>query len=508
MTKGFVYFVGTGPGHPDLVTVRARELIASADVLVYDDVVPAAMVAWGRPGCEKIRLEKGGPPPARSPEEVATLLVARAKADRRVVRLKGGDPFVFGRAEAEVRRLAADGIPFEVVPGITAALAAGAYAGIPLVQCGTGSALVLLSGAEDPQKIPRAVEWRRFGALPNATLTIYMGREHLRAILAELMAGGLPPATPAAAVQWASLGRQRNVTGTAATLADLVGAAKLGAPTIILVGESVRDHEAIDWFGRLPLFGRRIAVTRAREQAGDLRRRLEELGAEVLELPLVEVRQFRDRETTIDVMAELGKYDWVVFTSANGVRHFFDLLFKGFRDIRALGAMRVACVGEATARAVRALRLEVEICPPTATAEALADALIATGSLDNAMVLVITGNLNRDALVKKLEGARAIVDRFQVYENVRTDLAGDPAAEDFRGRGADAILFASASAVRSFAAQPALQLAPGAKRPLTGSIGPLTSEALRQAGLAVDFETEEATLDGLVASLVAKLASG
>jgi uroporphyrinogen III methyltransferase/synthase len=239
-----------------------------------------------------------------------------------------------------------------------------------------------------------------------------------------------------------------------------------------------------------------------------LRRRLEELGAEVLELPLVEIRPFRDRETTVDVMTELGKYDWLVFTSTNGVRHFFDLLFKGFRDIRALGAMRVACVGEATARAVRALHLEVEICPPTATAEALADAMIATGSLDHAMVLVVTGNLNRDALVKKLESARAIVDRFQVYENVPTDLAGDPAAKDFRGRGADAILFASASAVRSFAAQPALQLAPGAKRPLAGSIGPLTSEALRQAGLAVDFETGEATLDGLVAALVAKLASG
>jgi uroporphyrinogen-III synthase len=205
----------------------------------------------------------------------------------------------------------------------------------------------------------------------------------------------------------------------------------------------------------------------------------------------------------------MGRYDWLVFTSVNGVRHFFDLFLKAFRDLRALGAIRIACVGEATAQAVRALHLEVEECPTTATAEALADALIATGSLDHAQVLVVTGNLNRDTLVVKLEAARAIVDRIQVYENVRSDLAHDPAAEEYRQRGADAILFASASAVQAFAAQAAtLQPGAGAKRPLAGSIGPSTSKAMRQAGIPVDFEAAEATLDGLIAALVAKLASG
>ena len=228
----------------------------------------------------------------------------------------------------------------------------------------------------------------------------------------------------------------------------------------------------------------------------------------MLEFPLVEIRPFIDRETTVDVMTELGKYDWLVFTSANGVRHFFDLVFKGFKDIRAIGAMRIACIGEATARAVRALHLEVEVCPKTATAEALADAMIATDGMDNATVLVITGNLNRDALVKKLEGARAIVDRFQVYENVRTDLTGDAVAEDFRQRGADAILFASSSAAQAYVSHPALKLARAARRQLAGSIGPVTSEAMRQAGLTIDFEAGEATLDALVAALVAKLAGG
>jgi len=509
MTAGIVHLVGAGPGDLGLVTLRAKALIASADVVVYDYLVHADMLAWCRSDCEKVYVGKRPQLHALPQAEIEALLVAKAKAGRRVVRLKGGDPFVFGRGGEEVRRLAADGVAFEVVPGVTAALAAGAYAGIPLTQRNTSSSLIFLTGHEDPEKHTLAVDWHTYGALANATLAIYMGMGHLRQILAELMAGGLAPATPAAVVEWASLGRQRSVTGTAATLADLVDARRLGAPAMILVGEVVGGHEAIDWFEQLPLFGRRVVVTRARDQAGELRRKLEELGAEVLELPLVEIKPVVDRDTTLEVFAELGHYDWLVFTSANGVRHFFDLLLKAFRDLRALGPMRIACVGEATAQAVRALHLEVEICPPTATAEALADALVATGSLDNGKVLVVMGNLNRDTLVMKLETARAIVDCLQVYENVRTDLSHDPAAEDFCQRGGDAILFASASAVQAFAAQAGvLALGAGAKRPLAGSIGPRTSAAMRQAGLRVDFEATAATLDALVAALVAKLAGG
>ena len=509
MTTGIVYLVGAGPGDLGLVTLRGKELIASADVVVYDYLVHPDLLAWCRPDCEKIYVGKRPQWHAQPQAEIEALLVAKAKAGRRVVRLKGGDPFVFGRGGEEVRRLAADGIPFEVVPGVTAALAAGAYAGIPLTQRNTSSALIFLTGHEDPETHALAVDWRRYGALAHATLAIYMGMGHLRQILAELMAGGLAADTPAAVVQWASLGRQRSVTGTAATLAGLADQSHLGAPAMILVGEVVRGHEAIDWFEQLPLFGRRVVVTRARDQAEELRRKLEALGAEVLELPLVEIKPFVDRDLTLEVFAEIGHYDWLVFTSANGVRHFFDLFLKAFRDLRGLGVMRIACVGEATAQAVRALHLEVEICPHTATAEALADALVATGSLDNARILVVTGNLNRDTLVTRLEDERAIVDRIQVYENVRADLGHDPAAEDFRQRGGDAILFASASAVQAFVAQAAaLALGPGARHPLAGSLGPRTSEAMRQAHIPVDFEAAAATLDALVAALVAKLAGG
>lgn len=254
------------------------------------------------------------------------------------------------------------------------------------------------------------------------------------------------------------------------------------------------------------LAGRRIAVTRAREQASELAGRLQALGAEVIELPLITVSKEIDKQMLHDVLVELGGYDWIVFTSANGVRYFFEEFHRIFDDIRALGLLRFAAVGETTASAIREQHLRVECMPKVATGEALAAELVATGSLDSAKILVITGNLNRDELVRQLEAARAIVDRLQVYKTEQTDLAQDAAAADFRARGADAILFASSSAVQSFAAQArALKLATGAKRPLAGSIGPHTSDTMKQLGVPVDFTAKTPSLDALVDALVRKL---
>lgn len=256
-----------------------------------------------------------------------------------------------------------------------------------------------------------------------------------------------------------------------------------------------------------PLSGKRIAVTRSREHGSELSARLGALGAEVIELPLIQVSKAIDLETLADVLAELGSYDWIVFTSANGVRHFFDELYRIFDDVRSLGLLRFACVGEATARAIAEQHIRVECQPKLATADALADELIATGSLDSAKVLVITGNLNRDTLVKKLEEGRAIVDRLQVYKTEKTDLTGEPAAADFRARGADAILFASSSAVQSFADQAAaLKLEKDATRPLAGSIGPQTSETMKKVGMPIAFEAKTPSLDALVEALVKRLA--
>ncbi len=505
--KGIVHLVGAGPGEPNLVTLRARELIASADVIIYDQLVHPELVKWCRAECEVIFAGKTAGCHTVPQEEIEALLVKHAQAGKRVVRLKGGDPLIFGRGGEEARALAAAGVAFEIVPGVTAALAAGAYAGIPLTLRHTSSALVFLTGHEDPAKPGPTVDWRSYGELKNTTLAIYMGMGRLRHILAELVAGGLSPKTPAAVVQWASLGRQRSVAGTAATLADLSEKAGLAAPAVIFVGEVVKNHEAIDWFERLPLFGRRVAITRTRDQNSELRDKLEALGAEVLELPLIRVTKDVSREGIVEILTELGQYDWIVFTSANGVRIFFDAFFKGFPDVRALGGLRFACVGAATAREIERLHLKVECQPATATGESLADALIATGSLDHAKVIVVCGNLNRDTLVKKLEqDGRAIVDRLPLYRTERTDLARDPVADDFRTHGADAILFASSSAVQSFHEQAqSLQLAKDAKRPLAGSIGPQTSETMMKLGMPADFTAKQPSLDALVAALVKKL---
>jgi uroporphyrinogen-III synthase len=255
-----------------------------------------------------------------------------------------------------------------------------------------------------------------------------------------------------------------------------------------------------------PLSGRRIAVTRAREQASELAGKLAALGAEVIELPLIHVSKHIDKQAEADVLLELGGYDWIVFTSANGVRFFFEEFFRLFDDIRSLGLLRFACIGDATARAINDLHLKIECQPKVATAESLAGELIDTGSLDNAKVLVITGNLNRDVLVTKLEEGFAIVDQLQVYQTEKTDLTAEPAAADFRARGADAILFASSSAVQSFVDQAgALTLAKEARRPVAGSIGPQTSDTMKKVGMPIDFEAKTPSLDALIEALVKKL---
>ena len=258
--------------------------------------------------------------------------------------------------------------------------------------------------------------------------------------------------------------------------------------------------------GNLPLAGRRIAVTRTRDQASEFASRLALLGAEVVEIPVIRISKEVSKQTLADVMLEFGSYDWLVFTSANGVHHFFDEFFRIFDDIRALGLMRIACVGDATARAVAALRLKIECQPKKATAEALADEMIATGSMDSAKVLVVTGNLNRDTLVAKLEAARAIVDCLQVYKTEPVDLSASPEAAGFRSKGADAVLFASSSSAQSFADQgDALRISGEARKPLNGSIGPQTSETMRKVGLRVDFEARTPGIDELIAALVEAL---
>ncbi len=507
MSKGKVYLVGAGPGEPGLITLRGRELIGQADVLVYDYLVHPMVLEWCREDCEKIYVGKMAGFHSMPQEEIEALLIDRAKKGKKIVRLKGGDPFIFGRGGEEARTMAKDAIEYEIVPGVSASLAAGAYAGIPLTHRDVSSSVVFVTGHEDPTKTAVAVDWQVL-AKTKSTLCVYMGMGHLAFIAGELMKGGLSSKTPVACVQWASLGRQKTCVATLDTITAAVEKEGLSSPAIIVVGEVVRFRESISWFEKKPLLGRRVVVTRNRERVSELASRLEALGAEVLSLPMISVAKAIDSKVQEEIFAELGSYEWLVFSSVNGVKYFFEAFFEKFEDCRSLGFMKIAAVGEATARAIREYRFNVEVVPEKAVAGELAKALVDTGSMDSAKVLLVTGNLGGNVLIDRLNEAQAIVDRFPVYVTEKTDLSKNTVAADFREKGAEAILFTSSSGVKSFVGQAtALKLEEGAKRPLAGSIGPVTSETMTKVGMPLDFAAKESSLDGLIEALITTLNS-
>lgn len=500
--KGIVYLVGAGPGNPELLTVRAKRLIESAEVLVYDYLVHPAFTHILSPACEQICVGKRKGFHSKKQEEIQEILLAKAGEGKRVVRLKGGDPFMFGRGGEEAQALADAGIDFEVIPGITSAMGASAFSGIPLTHRNTNATLVFVTGHEDPEKMDTTVEWEK---LPkqNATICIYMGVGNLERIASRLVDGGFSNETPVACVEWATMGHQRVCRGNLSTIADVARAFNLKAPAIVIVGETAAMSEDLSWFEKKPLQGRKLVVTRSRGQASELSSMLEKLGAEVIGLPLISISGNVNPQTAEDVFSEIASYDWVVFSSPNGVRYFFEAFFKKFDDIRSLGFLRIAAVGKSTAKEVKKYFVTTDLIPEQANAESLAEALVATDSLDSAKVLVVAGNLGRDVLLDKLEEARAIVDRFEVYKTEQTDLSENPAAKMFRELGADGILFTSSSGVRSFIDQAKhLQLSGDALRPKTISIGPITSATMKQIGMPVDLEAKEASLESLVEAVV------
>lgn len=501
IVPGKVYLVGAGPGDLGLLTVKAKALIESCDVLIYDYLANPALTAFTKPDCELIFVGKRPNLHAIPQDEIEDILVEKARAGKSVVRLKGGDPFIFGRGGEEAARLVADGLRFELVPGVTAALGSAAYAGLPLTHRDYASSVCFLTGHENPEKHSPRVDFKK-AAQAADTLCIYMGMGQLPRIAAELIEGGRAKDTSVAVIQWATLPRQRSLVSTLETVAKAVEDAKLGAPAVVVVGEVGKHAEGLAWFESRPLFGKRVVVTRNRERAGELSSRLTALGADVLELPLIEVNEAPDLNETDGVLHGLHMYQWIVFTSANGVRFFFDKFFRRFEDLRDFGGMRIACIGKSTATAIKAQRLQVDFIPEKSTAEDLAEGLLRSESLEHQNVLVVTGNRNRDALVKSLEAGLAIVDILPVYRTELRDLSEDPAAESFRAYGANVLTFTSTSAVESFTAQArSLQLADGADRPKVVSIGPQTSAAMKAKGIPVDAEAKTHDIDGLVKAI-------
>ena len=503
---GKVYLIGAGPGDPGLVTVRARKLIEQADVIVYDYLANPKLLDWTRGDAERIYVGKSSGRHSIPQDEIEELLVDRAGKGLQVVRLKGGDPFVFGRGGEEVSELETDKIDYEIVPGVTAALAAAAYAGIPLSHRDYSSSITFLTGHENPEKQTLSIDFRKYGK-NTGTLCIYMGIGQLARIVGELKEGGMSGEMPVAIIEWATLNRQRSIQGTLNTITDDLQRSGLGAPAIVVIGEVVAHRSKTEWFEGRPLFGKRIVVTRAREQAGQLSKMLEDNGAEVIELPFIEVTPDFDEKLLTEVLAGIAVYEWIIFTSANGVKTFFDLFHRAYDDIRCLGPMRIAAVGAATAREIEKHKLKVDLVPKKANAKALAQELVENEGMESVQVLVITGNQNREELVQRLETeGRAIVDTLPLYKTSKADLSKDPAAARYRKEGADAVLFTSSSTVKSFVEQQAaLKLEDGARQPGYGSIGPMTTKTLQELDLPLGFEAQQSSLDHFVVETISYL---
>jgi uroporphyrinogen III methyltransferase / synthase len=488
VSEGIVYLVGAGPGDPGLLTARALELIAQADAILYDRLIPAGALDGAREDAELIYVGKEGGGPSMPQERIERLLLEHARAGKRVVRLKGGDPFVFGRGGEEALALRDAGVPFEIVPGVTAGVAAPAYAGIPVTHRNRASAVALITGHEDPDKPESAIDWPALAAFPG-TLVFYMGVRQLPRIAEQLIAGGRPADEPAAVIERGTLPGQRTVLATLATIAARAAAERIRAPSITLVGPVAGLREELHWFEDRPLAGKRVAVTRARTQASGLAARLRALGAEVIETPAIRI-------VPLDGPApEIERYDLVCLTSPNGVRLLFDRLAATGRDTRALHGATVAAIGPGTARALREHGVIADVVPERFVAEALVEAL---ADVPVRRALIARARVARDVLPNALRERGAEVDVVELYETVAEPLSDELLAA---ARDADYVTFTSSSTVRFYLdAAGADGIGPATK---LVSIGPVTSATLREHGLEPHLEAQEHDIDGLISTLVA-----
>jgi uroporphyrinogen III methyltransferase/synthase len=500
-TRGRVYLVGAGPGALDLVTLRARDLIRRADVLVYDYLCNPEMLRWARADVETIYAGKSGAAHTLSQEEINALLVARAGAGKEVVRLKGGDPYVFGRGGEEAQVLARTGVPFEVVPGVTSAIAAPAYAGIPVTHRDFASTVTFVTGHEDPTKAESSIDWKHLARL-RGTKVFLMGVERLREIAQRLVAEGADPATPAALVRWGTTARQESLEGTLATVADLVEKRGFTAPAVTIVGEVVKLRRELNWFEALPLFGQRVVVTRTRKQASALTRRLAQLGADVLEIPTIRIVPAALGEMERDKFAAFSRhFDWVIFTSPNAVELFFAEYFKEKSDLRDLGPVKIAAVGPATAQKLNDLHLRADLRPDIYTTEKLAECF-SKDAVARVRFCLPHGRLADPLLGNFLREKGGIVEEWTLYdtEPEREDPAG--ARARYLREGAHWITFTSSSTAENWRALQ-LQPASGAPQPKAVSMGPVTSATLRKLGYEIASESPASTLDALIATICA-----
>ena len=484
-----VYLVGAGPGDPELITIKGRRILEQADAVFFDHLAPSALLDLAPAHAERIYAGKKKSAHAFTQEEVCAMLIERARRGLTVVRLKGGDPLMFGRGGEEAEALAEAGVPFEIVPGVTTPLGIAAYTGVPLTHREHTSAVTFVTG-----HAVASINWDKVGQAE--TLVIFMGLTTFPEIASELIARGRSPETPAMAVRWATRPDQETLTGTLATLPGLIAVCGMKPPATIIVGEVVRLRDKLNWYERLPLFGKRIVVTRAKGQADALSARLSALGAAAIELPTIEIRSAADYGPLDRAIANLSSYDWLIFTSANGVRFFLDRLDRSATDLRALRA-RICAIGPATRAAVEAAHLKVDLMGKEYAAEGLLEAF-APHDLAGKRVLLPRAAVARDLAPAELARRGAQVDVVEAYRTVVPEEAAEEARKVFQSKP-DCITFTSSSTVRNFVAAAGVETLAGVQ---VVSIGPVTTRTARSLGIEVAAEAGVFTIDGLVEAVL------
>jgi uroporphyrinogen III methyltransferase/synthase len=494
--RGKVYLVGAGPGDLGLVTLRAKECIERAAVIVYDHLANPEMLNWAREDAEIIYAGKKAGDHSLKQDEINRLLIEKAREGKEVVRLKGGDPFVFGRGAEEAQAIVDAGIAFEIVPGITSAIAGPAYAGIPVTHRGDNSHVTFFTGHEDPAKEKTAIDYAALAKL-GGTQVMLMGVERIDAITREMLANGVRSDLPVALVRWATTGRQETLVGTLKTIAQRAAEAEFEAPAVAVFGEVVALRKDLKWYEDRPLSGKRIVVTRTRKQASALSNQLRALGADVLELATIRIEPPTNLRDFAELVQDAHQYDWIVFTSPNGVEAFFEMFFKLYDDAREIGAAKIAAIGPATAERVRDFRLHVDLQPEEFVAEGVLREFQKQGGVENLRILIARAEKARDVLPRELSRLGAIVDEGFAYRTVPETRDVTGARRRLLEEGADLITFTSSSTVENFLA---LGL-PWPKGMQIASIGPITSKTATDHGLKIGIEARRHDIDGLVEAI-------
>jgi uroporphyrinogen III methyltransferase / synthase len=502
---GKVYLVGAGPGDPGLITVRGKYLLERAEVVVYDYLASEKLLKHVPPAAELIYAgKKGGDKHTHSQEEINQMLIDYASAGKNVIRLKGGDPFIFGRGGEELEKLAAAGIPFEVVPGVTSATAAATYAGIPITHRDYTASVAFLTGHEDPTKADSNIDWEKI-ATGVGTIVVYMGIKNLPIIVDKLIKYGRDPKTPVAVVRWASTPQQQSVVGTLETITEVVRTAGIKPPSLIIVGEVVKLRDTIDWFEKRPLFGKRIVVTRTREQASELIAGLEEAGADCLECSTINIEPTDSYEILDGELERLGEYHWILFSSLNGIKYFFKRLFARGMDARDLRGPAIAVVGKSTADALLDYGINADLIPPTFTSEGLAESLLDQG-VEGRNILIPRALKAREVLPETLRGAGAQVTVAPVYKNVPPQGRKDALRDEFEAGRVNMVTFTSSSTVRNFLtmvdAATQDELKQLLQRVKIAAIGPITAKTVTDNGLTVDVQPKVHTIPEMIQAII------